>query len=217
MNKARTAKVEELNALAKAGAKLTSAAAGRAEELVALIARRKENIVDAFYDIGLALMEILDRKLYLALGHESFDSLLAKRNLISRTKAFKLIAVVKELPRSAALGMGQERAYALAALAAATPHADTAASIVTKGIRVRGVTRDVLQLSVRAIEHLAKNVRPRRRKRGEALVAEQEAARIAKLFKKRDRAATILVTHRKKHFVATVHVRLDVLGSLLRK
>ena len=187
MNKARTAKVEELNALAKAGAKLTSAAAGRAEELVALIARRKENIVDAFYDIGLALMEILDRKLYL------------------------------ELPRSAALGMGQERAYALAALAAATPHADTAASIVTKGIRVRGVTRDVLQLSVRAIEHLAKNVRPRRRKRGEALVAEQEAARIAKLFKKRDRAATILVTHRKKHFVATVHVRLDVLGSLLRK
>jgi len=154
--------LKHLQALAKTGTKLKTAAARRAEELLALIARRKENIVDAFYDVGQALQEMLDNKLHMALGYDNFEAMIAARNVIGRSQAFKLIAVVKQLPRAEALAMGQERAYALANLAAATPRHDTATSIVTKGVRVRGTVRDVSRLSVREIESLAKQVRPRK-------------------------------------------------------
>jgi hypothetical protein len=90
---------EELQALVPVETTLTTGMAGRAEDLLALIGRRKENIVDAFYDIREALKEILDRKLYLALKQPSFDELIAARSVVGRTQAYKLIAVARELPR----------------------------------------------------------------------------------------------------------------------
>jgi len=209
--------LEKTRSLAKAGAALNTAAARRAEELLTLIARRKENIVDAFYDIGEALKELLDKKLHMALGHTSFGDLITTRGVMGRTQAFKLIAVVKALPRATAISMGQERAYALVALAAATPEADTAASLLSKRVTVHGAVRDVSHLSRRELTELAREVRPRKKKSEAALEAAREATRIAKIFKKQDRAAKVEIASRKGHFVATVHVRLDVLVALLRR
>ncbi len=207
--------LKHVQALAKTGTKLKTAAARRAEELLALIARRKENIVDAFYDVGQALQEMLDNKLHMALGYDNFEAMIAARNVIGRSQAFKLIAVVKQLPRAEAIAMGQERAYALANLAAATPQHDTATSIVTKGVRVRGTVRDVSRLSVREIESLAKQVRPRKKKTSASIDADREANRIGKLLKARDHTATLALTHHKTYSSATIHIRLDALTALL--
>ena len=111
---------EELQALVPVETTLTTGMAGRAEDLLALIGRRKENIVDAFYDIR-------------------------KRTSSSRWR---------ESCRATAIRRGQERAYALAALDAATPDADSASSLVAKGVKVRGKVRDVSNMSRREIEEV---------------------------------------------------------------
>jgi hypothetical protein len=48
----------------------------RGQSLLALIERRKDRITEDFYDIGEALRELLNNKLYAALGFDTFEQLL---------------------------------------------------------------------------------------------------------------------------------------------
>ena len=64
----------EASALVTAGKVAVFARTRRAEDLLLLIDRRKEQILDDFYDIGMALREILEKKLFEALGYASFDA-----------------------------------------------------------------------------------------------------------------------------------------------
>lgn len=207
-----TPKSTRTQALAR---KTAGASARRAEELLELIARRKARILEDFYDLGSALKELLDRKLYAALGYASFDDLLAKRNVLGRTQAYKLIAVVRELPRARAVEIGQERAYALVTVAAATPEPDTAGSILTTGVKVRGKTRDVSKLSKRDLEQVAKDVRPRKKSAAEK-DAEGTARKAQKALRARKLRASVTVEHAKGTWWATVRVPLDQLGALVR-
>jgi hypothetical protein len=210
-------KTVDPRALTRVGTAAATAATRRAEELIALILRRKENITDAFYDIGVALKELIHKKLYVALGYASFHELLAARALMGRTQAYKLIAIVQQLPRSRAIEAGQERAYALTALAKASSDPDTAATLLETGVKVRGKRSNVSKLSVRGIEKLTAEVRPRKKKTPEQRDADQEAVDLSRALKAYDKQATIEVAQHKGRFVAAVSIELDALVKLLLK
>ena len=121
--------------------------------LGSLIRRRLATVVEGFYDIGVALTEILKGKLYAADGHASLEVYLDAEKLLSPSQARKLIDIVANVPREQALAVGQERAYALIAFARATPEPDSAAELIAGG-EIDG--QPAASASVRAITAAAK-------------------------------------------------------------
>ncbi|CAN5773141.1 hypothetical protein BH09MYX1_BH09MYX1_36810 [soil metagenome] len=208
---AERTKAKKLPAMAKA------AAVKKATELLRLIARRKGRIVEDFYDIGAALKELLDKKLYLALGHASFEAMLEKRDVIGRTQAFKLIAVARELPRERALDVGAERAYALVALAAATPEKDSAGSILNTGVAVRGKVKDVTGLSKRELEAVTKTVRPIKKVTDDERNARADVRHAQAALRASGVAAAVTLERAKGKWFAIVRVPLEKLSHLVRE
>jgi hypothetical protein len=147
----------------------------RLSELTAGIRRRMTAIVESFYDIGEALREILDRKLYGAAGHVSLQAFLDAEHLMSSRQARKLIAIVRRVPRPAALVLGQERAYALLSYTAATEAPDTVASFITDKTMING--KLATQASLREIQAAARTARAARRARRPQNDTDRERAR----------------------------------------
>ena len=131
----------------------------RGNALLALIARRKDRITEDFYDIGEALRELLNNKLYVAIGHDSFEDMLSARKVMSSAQAFKLIRLVDSIPRDEALRLGQEKAYALVTYTAATPEDDVPAALVRKNAKIGG--KPLSEASVRELNDAAKAARPK--------------------------------------------------------
>ncbi len=171
--------------LAREAEKRRAADKARAEELIRLIERRKDTIVESFYDIGEALREILRNKYYVAVGYASFDELLDKRGLMSRAQAAKLIEVVSSFSRSEALALGSEKAYGLARLADATPEQDTGSQLAEQVIDVGGRKTKGKDASTRELAQAAREARAR--SRGPVKVSAEERA--AKSAAKRAQAA----------------------------
>jgi hypothetical protein len=204
------------SALVTAGKVAVSARTRRAEDLLLLINRRKEQILDDFYDIGMALREILEKKLFEALGYASFDELLTRRRVMGRTQAWKLIKVVRELPRERAMQVGQERAFALVTLADATPEPDTAASLLTTGVKVGGRKRDVAKLSKREIEALAKSARPHRTTE-EQRAAAKTARAAQRALRARHVRATVVARREADEWWAIITVPMAQLRDIVRE
>ena len=138
----------------------------RLADLVALIRRRVTDVVEGFYDIGEALREVLDKKLYAAEGHKSLEAFLKAEAMMSGRQARKLIAVVRKVPREKALTLGQERAYALVAYTDATPDDDSPAQLVADGAKIgakpagEASVRDI-KAATRAVNAEARARRPK--------------------------------------------------------
>lgn len=131
----------------------------RLGELLALVRRRVTEVAEGFYDIGEALREILDHKLYAAAGHASLEALLKAEGMMSFRQASKLIAVVREVPREKALALGQERAYALVAFTRATPEDDSPAALIAEDAALSNAS--VRQIAAATREARAKAKRPK--------------------------------------------------------
>lgn len=213
----KNAKKAKVNALVTAGHAASKAGLQRAEDLLELIARRMNRIREDFYDIGVALRELIDKKLYRPLGFVSFEDMLAKREIMGKSQAYKLIAIARELPREEALTVGQERAYALTALAAATPEVDDARTILAAGVKVHGKTKNVSKLSKREIENVTKEVRAPRKANPAAKAAAGLARRAQQELRARRIEATVQADRRDQRWWATVRVPLDDLGALVRE
>ncbi len=151
----------------------------RAEDLLALVLRRKQRISEDFYDIGLALKELQKHELYEALGCKTFDELLATRVELSFSLANALIKTVEQVPRKLAIDLGQSKTAALVELAAATPEDDTAASLAISKLRIRGAHEpvDLAEASVRKLREVAKAVRREHAPKGTALHEAEGVAR----------------------------------------
>lgn len=134
----------------------------RVKALVALIERRVVTIVESFYDIGEALREIVDGKLYGALGHASLGAFLLETKLLTIRQSEKLIAVVRKVPREIALAAGQEKSYALVSFTVASEEPDTVESVVASG-RLAG--KAVEALSVRDIKTETRRLNAEKRSR----------------------------------------------------
>jgi hypothetical protein len=150
-------------ASAAASAK-TARALATAREHLAVIARRKNAITEAFYDIGVALTALKKPEMVAALGRRSFAEVCEKDAGLSAVVAERLIAIVRNMTAEQALAMGQKKAMAMIDLAAATPdHDDTAAGLFRKkSIALPGGrTLDTRAASANAIEEAAKAIRHR--------------------------------------------------------
>ena len=132
---------------------ITKSARSRAETLLALIEGRKRDIARAFYDLGTALRELNERKLFGSLGHASFDAMLAERGVMSPAQARKLIEVVRSFDRAVAERLGAEKAYALARYCARTKQDDDVGELIEEGFPVGGRRRPIDETTVRQIAH----------------------------------------------------------------
>jgi hypothetical protein len=170
---AKPAKKEAAPVLAATATKIREGDRRRAEELLASIARRKERISEDFYEIGKSLRELLRKKLYVALGHESFAEMLAARNVMGAMTAKRLIEVVEKVPLEQALQLGPEKAYALARYTEATPELDTPAGLLESGAEIGG--KKVADASLRDLTRAGKEARARTKPK-RAASPEQTAA-----------------------------------------
>ncbi len=199
------------------GAKATTAASRRAEELLELIARRKKRITEDFYEIGQALAEIRKKKLYVALGYESFAKLLTARAVMSVRSAEKLIEVVQAVPRTRALDLGPEKSYALARLVAATPEVDSVETILERGVHVGKKRKPVAALSTREFDETTRAVRPTKKKDALAVTAERTARALQAVTRASGaRAATATTSKIAGGFEVVLRVPVAQCDALLR-
>ena len=190
--------------------------AARAAELLALIARRMQRIEEDFFDIGAALKELKEKKLFVALGDPTFDAMLAKRVPIGRSQAYKLMAIAEKVTRDQAIELGEEKAYAIARLVATTPEADTVASVLDKGVRVGNKKRSAQHMSRREIEAVKRTVASASKKPDPAERDAKRAARAVQADLRRRRIrAKIEVTKEKGQWWATGRVPVPDLASLV--
>lgn len=204
-------KVRALVSAGKAAKKkVESAAAIRARELIDLIARRMERITEDFFDMGEALRELEEKRLFVALGFKSLGELLKAHGLMSRSKAFELIHIVKTVPRRQALSLGSEKAYAIARLTAATKQLDTVEEIAKEGVVVRGRKRKVADLSAEEIEKLARKERGKHQKVAPEAREARSAARELQAGLRKKGARTAKVEAEQRHGAWLLVITLPV-------
>jgi hypothetical protein len=179
-------------ALARRAEALSAAKQARLREeatgLLALVQRRKRQIAEAFYDLGVALGRLKQKEMLLVLGCKSFDQLCTTKLDLSTTLANRLVDVASAMTRDEAIGMGQAKAMAFVDLAAATPEDDTPGGLARarKPLALPGgKTLDLRTASGRAIERGAKAIRDARaagkprRGRGRTTTADERATAAA--------------------------------------
>lgn len=190
----------------------------RAISLLALVAERKETISSAFYEMGLALRELLDEKLYASLGYASFGAMLADRKVMSRSFAFRLIGVTRAFSAAEAKKLTAKKAMSLVRLAAATATDETPRELAEKGVVVDGKKVPIGELSGGAIDAQARRVRknraaarddPAREYANDAVDAAE-----AKL-RKRGVRAKLSLRPRHRELVVVVELPYEDLGKLL--
>jgi hypothetical protein len=174
-------------------AALASVAVRRAEELLAEIQRKKDLVAESFVDIGEALLELDKKKLWAALGYSSLSHLLSARNVMGRSQAFKLMAVVRSLPRRQALALGAEKAYALIRYAHASPTLERPTDVLAHGIVIDGKRKPIAELTARDIVRQAQETAEAKATRSdpERKAAHKAAATVQRALAKRGVHATV--------------------------
>lgn len=185
-------------ALATTTKAVSTAAHTRAESLLAEIERRKQRIAEDFYDIGVNLRELSEKKLFGALGYPTFAAMLAERKVMSLSQAHRLIRIVRTLPRDKALAVGSEKAALLTGYSEATPEPDTPEWLLDEG-KLPGGKR-VADASTREIATALKEARAKskpRKKTPEETTAEADARKAQAALRKRGaKGATVEVVRR---------------------
>lgn len=129
----------------------------KATALIALIARRKSEILENFYDIGEALLELKEKRLFLALNHSSFEDMLKERTTIGHAQAYELMKLVQMVPRKIAMEMGSAKSAALTEWVAVTETKETVAELVKSNAVIGG--KPVKKASSRDIANAVKEQR----------------------------------------------------------
>ncbi|HEY1956113.1 MAG TPA: hypothetical protein VGH28_10875 [Polyangiaceae bacterium] len=200
---------------------LAKTARARANALLDQIDRKKDEVARAFYDLGDALRELNDKKLFAALGYATFDAMLADRDIMSAAQARKLIEVVHRFDRDMAQRLGAEKAYALARYVTRTKQDDYVADLVTEGFPVGGRRRPIDEVSVRQITHATQlAVLKQKGQHGENERARQAAESAARkvqatLRRKTDEQATTAVVFRHGSWWLRVLVPAEMAESAL--
>ena len=118
---------------------------GIAQRALSTIETLRSDIGANFYKIGQSLRDLQQPATYRALGYTSFHGLLAKRRVMSRVQATKLIAVANALPERIARAHGVEKAYKIVRYAETRHPRLTAAQVLERnpvlstdgGLRIR--------------------------------------------------------------------------------
>jgi hypothetical protein len=139
-----------------------------------------------FFELGRALLELRDRKLFLALGHPTLTDLLEQRRIVSPSLATRLIAIVRTIPKETALQLGPERTFEwlLTLRTQAGPEADDDAVRELAEGEPLLAGRPVTELSKREIAELRRRMLERR-EAGRADPAAGAAHRLARALAQR--------------------------------
>ncbi len=213
-----SAKLAVVRGAAKAALKASPASAKLLEALLSTIERRKARIVEDFYDIGVALKQIVDKKLYLHAGFASFGELLRGRNVMSRSQASKLIAIARAVPRGEAIELGSEKAYELIRFTKQTPEPDTVGDLIATG--VSGVKDkkpvDVKKLSIREISTKRRELARATTKRSPEELAAARVVRVAQAtLRKAGYHADVVARRDGKTWTAVLRLGVGELGELV--
>ncbi len=194
----------------------------RANELLSFVERRKREITRAFYELGVALRELHEKKLYGSLGYASFDAMLADREVMSGFQARKLIEVVRTFDRDVATRIGAEKAYALARYVDRTKESDDPSEYVLEGFPVGGRRKGIDDVTVREILR-ATQVAVLRQKggHGESERARRDAEAVArhvraKLGERTDHAADVGLVFKRGAWRLRVELPVDMADHALR-
>jgi len=217
--KATTKALATTKKVVLAGVKQSAAAQKRLASLLEMIERRKARIVEDFYDIGVALKEIVDKKLYLQAGYASFGDLIDARKIMGKTQAFKLVSIARAVPREKAIEVGSERAYELVRLTEETPEPDTVEDVLVTGVRgpKDRKTVDVSKLSSREIAQKRREIAKAKEKPTDEEREAKRAAREAQAsIRKSGMKASVDARKEGKAWVAIVTVPLAQLDALAK-
>lgn len=227
MPKRSGARKKESKALAAQAEKKHAAALVRMREEgeadVALIQRRREQISDAFYEIGEALQRLSRNGVAKALGYESFETLCDERLGLSLTTASRLVSIVERVKREDAVRWGQEKTAALIEIANATPTGDTPGMLKLERIKLpNGHRVDPERDSVRALKEAATELRRlhhERSRRGRTTTPSErkEAKRLENLLRRSGVAAAAVravATKPGQVSLLRIDVPIDRLGDL---
>lgn len=152
------------NAAAKADAAKTTLLS-KANDDLALIARKKLEITESFYEIGEALARLRKDPVPKVLGFTSFAALCEERIEMSVTRADHLIAIAARVRREDAIRWGQEKTLALLEIANATATVDTPRELAAAVLTLPGGKRvDIEKASARQLAEIAKSIRAKRGK-----------------------------------------------------
>lgn len=150
----------------------------RAEELLAKALALRERISRDFWDLGRVLVALRDERVHVPMGYERFDAMIDARLGLPRTLTWKLISVAEELSRSDATRLGQEKAYALIALARAIPEVENATELLQRDDVVAG--GPVADATLRDLQSAVRAARPK----AATTLAKRQAARELKTLLK---------------------------------
>lgn len=155
-------------ALVEQGEKLVAKKKARlqaeAKQLIALVKRRRAEISEAFYDMGVALRRLKEPEMKLAIGYKTFDAFCKDTLGVAGEVAARLVDVVTAMTREEAIAAGQTRAFALVEVAQATPEADTPGQLLRRGrvVLPSGREVDTRKASTRELLGAAKDIRAAR-------------------------------------------------------
>ena len=196
---------------------LASVAVRRAEELLSEIQRKKDLVAESFVDIGEALLELDKKKLWAALGYGSLTQLLTARNVMGRSQAFKLMAVVRTLPRRQALALGPEKAYALIRYAHASSTLERPTDVLSHGIVIDGKRKPIDELTARDIVRQAQQTADTKatRKDPERKAALKAVTTVQKALSKRGIHATVSLVRVSGAWLVDVRAPAEALAHAL--
>lgn len=201
---------------------IVDSAHSRAEKILERIAALKARIADDFFEIGEMLRELDRKKAYAHFGCENIGDLVEARELMSRAFAYRLIAIVEEVPRDIAVQLGSEKAHALTVYLRSTAAIDNARGIVARGVPFEGKRKLLADISARELLDLAQNARaanpatrgPREEKRE---VAEAKAKDAAMKLRKRVAKGKLAVVHHADGWWIKIEVPLDQIDKLFSR
>jgi hypothetical protein len=157
-----------------------------ADALLRVVLECRSRIGTDFYRMGNALIGLLDKKLYVSLGHATFAAMLEERRLVSLSVANRLIAVCRNVPRETALQLGPERSFEWLQLLRVQAGPDAADEDVQElaGAAPEVKGKPVAEMSTREIADLRRRMLERRAA-GRADPAGPEAHRVARALGQR--------------------------------
>lgn len=194
----------------------------RGNALLATIERHKREISRTFYELGKALRELHEKKLWAALGYASFDAMLSEREVMSGFQARKLIEVVTSFDIDVAQRLGAEKAYALARYVDRTKQADDPSEYVLEGFPLGGHRKPIDAVTVRDITNATQiAVRKQRGQHGESERARREAETVArhvrgKLSTRTEHASEVALVFKKGAWRLRVEVPVEMAERVMR-
>lgn len=128
-----------------------------AHNLVLDIRKRSERMAEDAHAIGTSLKQLSSPAMYQALGAKSFAELLKREKLMSKSQAYKLIAVAETYTKADLKKLDFEKAYALISYVEATPKDDLAVELFRANARI--ANSYISNMTAKSIEAAAKRVR----------------------------------------------------------